>query len=221
MSVLELEGISKTYDIDPPIVVLSGLELAVAPGEKVAIFGESGAGKSTLLNILGLLDTASSGEYRLAGIDAMHLSAKQTDLVRSEYIGFVFQDFHILGHRTVAENLDIKLAISKIPRSERESFISSTLDRVGLSHRKNSLGRLLSGGEKQRLAIARAIMTEPALLLADEPTGNLDSRHAQAVLDLFDEQAKKGSAVVIITHDDRIARWAERVLVLRDGRLHE
>lgn len=221
MSVLELEGISKTYDIDPPIVVLSGLELAVAPGEKVAIFGESGAGKSTLLNILGLLDTASSGEYRLAGIDAMHLSAKQTDRVRSEYIGFVFQDFHILGHRTVAENLDIKLAISKIPRSERESIISSTLDRVGLSHRKNSLGRLLSGGEKQRLAIARAIMTEPALLLADEPTGNLDSRHAQAVLDLFDEQAKKGSAVVIITHDDRIARWAERVLVLRDGRLHE
>lgn len=220
MSVLELEGISKTYDVDPPITVLSGLDLAVAPGEKVAIFGESGAGKSTLLNILGLLDTATAGEYRLAGIDATHLSARQTDLVRSEHIGFVFQDFHILGHRTVAENLTIKLAISHIPRSERQALITSTLKQVGLLHRENSLGRLLSGGEKQRLAIARAIMIEPALLLADEPTGNLDSRHAHAILGLFDEQADKGAAVIIITHDDRIARWAERVLTLRDGQLH-
>lgn len=220
MSVLELSGISKTYDVNPPITVLNGLDLTVDSGEKVAVFGESGAGKSTLLNILGLLDTASAGEYRLAGIDATKLSAKQTDLVRSEHIGFVFQDFHILGHRTVVENLTIKLATSQVPRSRRQPLITSTLEQVGLSHRENSLGRLLSGGEKQRLAIARAIMNEPALLLADEPTGNLDSRHAHAILDLFDEQADKGAAVVIITHDERIARWAKRVLTLRDGRLY-
>ena len=118
------------------------------------------------------------------------------------------------------ENLTIKLATSQVPRSRRQPLITSTLEQVGLSHRENSLGRLLSGGEKQRLAIARAIMNEPALLLADEPTGNLDSRHAHAILDLFDEQADKGAAVVIITHDERIARWAKRVLTLRDGRLY-
>ncbi|MBM7824335.1 putative ABC transport system ATP-binding protein [Arcanobacterium pluranimalium] len=219
MSVLHLRDIRKTYNVTPPVPVLHGVDLDVDAGEKVAILGYSGAGKSTLLNIMGLLDVPTSGTYELAGHETQSLSGRRRDHLRSDVLGFVFQDYHVLGHRTVAENLDLKLSITGVPHAERESAINDALSNVGLLERKHSLSRLLSGGEKQRLAIARAIITHPQVLLADEPTGNLDSLNAKIVLDLFDQQAAKGVAIVVITHDDRLARWADRVVHLRDGKI--
>lgn len=221
MSVLKLRDIRKTYDVHPPVPVLHGVDLDVEAGERVAIVGYSGAGKSTLLNIMGLLDEATSGEYELDGHLTSKLSARKRDKLRADVLGFVFQDYHVLGHRTVRENLDIKLAISGVDPSERDSVVDEALANVGLTERKDSLSRFLSGGEKQRLAIARAIITHPRVLLADEPTGNLDSVNAKTVLDLFDQQAANGVAIVVITHDDRLSSWAQRVLHLKDGKIYE
>lgn len=221
MTALRAEGVFKTYSSDPPVEVLRGVDLTVSAGERVAIVGPSGSGKSTLLNIIGLLDTPSAGAYHLLGEDTSRLRGRKRDAVRSASLGFVFQDNHILGHRTVFENLGLRLAITDIATPDRAPLIDAVLDRVGLTHRRGALGRLLSGGEAQRLAVARAVITAPRLLLADEPTGNLDPDNATMILDLFDEQAAAGVAVIVITHDPRIARWADRALSLRDGLLVE
>lgn len=218
--VIEASGMTKTFDVQPPVHVLRGVDLRVQAGERVVIVGRSGAGKSTLLNILGLLDEASAGSYRLGGRETSGLRPRARDTLRAGGIGFVFQDYHVLGHRTCAENVALKLAAVGMPRSQRESAIHDVLGRVGLSHRLHSPGGLLSGGEKQRLAVARAVATRPMLLLADEPTGNLDPVNARTVLDLFDAQADAGVAVVVITHDDRTHEWADRSLVLEGGHLH-
>ena len=195
------------------------MNLDVECGERIAIIGYSGAGKSTLLNIIGLLDEPSSGTYELAGKVMKGLSGRRKDRLRAETLGFVFQDYHVLGHRTVTENLELKLAINAMPVEERAAMIDAVLESVGLTERAKALTRLLSGGEKQRLAIARAIISHPQVLLADEPTGNLDEANARVVLDLFDEQAARDVAVVVITHDERISSWADRVVHLRDGRI--
>ncbi|WP_124054570.1 ABC transporter ATP-binding protein [Arcanobacterium ihumii] len=221
MSILRLRDIRKTYNVTPPVPVLHGVDLDVEAGEKVAILGYSGAGKSTLLNIMGLLDVPSSGSYELAGYETETLKPHDHDRLRADVLGFIFQDYHVLGYRTVAENLDLKLSIAKIPHAGREQAIDRALQDVGLTERKHSLSRLLSGGEKQRLAIARAIITRPRVLLADEPTGNLDSVNARIVLDLFDQQAANGVAIVVITHDERLAQWADRAVHLRDGKIDE
>lgn len=214
-----MEDIKKTYAVHPPVEVLKGVNLDVSEGERIAIIGQSGAGKSTLLNIIGLLDEASSGIYELAEQRVDTLSSRKRDRIRANTLGFVFQDYHILGHRTVTENLELKLAINSVPLEERASKVNETLESVGLCQRTDSLSRLLSGGEKQRLAIARAIITNPRVLLADEPTGNLDEENARMVLQLFNEQADRNVAVIVITHDERIAAWADRVISLKGGRV--
>lgn len=221
MTVLDAAGLAKVYAADPPVRALEHVDLRVAAGERVAVLGRSGAGKSTLLNILGLLDEPTAGTYRLLGRETARLRPRERDALRAAHIGFVFQDCHVLGHRSCAENVALKLAAVDHPRAARGALIGATLDRVGLADRASAPGRTLSGGEKQRLAVARAVVTRPALLLADEPTGNLDGDNARAVLELFAEQAAHGVAVVVITHDERIGAWADRALTLADGGLRE
>jgi putative ABC transport system ATP-binding protein len=221
MSAVELIGIHRTYPVSPPVDALRGVHLSIDAGERTAILGRSGSGKSTLLNVLGLLDEPTAGSYHLLGQDTSTYSGAARDALRARSIGFVFQESHVLGHRTVAENVWLKLTASGVPRSERAEQVTRVLRRVGLEHREHALGRLLSGGEKQRLAVARAVVTRPQVLLADEPTGNLDDSNAANVLDLFDEQAAAGVAVVVITHDPRTARWADRTTHLIDGTIQE
>lgn len=217
MRALQATALTKEYDVRPPIRVLLGVDLAVERGERVAITGRSGAGKSTLLNVLGLLDEPTSGSLRLLGTETTRMSAVERDQYRASHLGFVFQDHHVLGRRSCFDNVGLKLSILRTPQDDRRREVHSALERVGLSHRTYAPGRLLSGGEKQRLAIARAIVSRPSVLLADEPTGNLDESNARAVLDLFESQADQGVAVVVITHDQGIARWADRQLVLDRG----
>ncbi len=219
--VLHLAEVTKTYPTRPPVTALTGVDLTVHAGERLAIVGRSGSGKSTLLNIVGLLDECTSGRYELAGQDTSTMSATARTHLRAQRLGFVFQDSHVLGHRTVAENIGLKLAITRTPRRARAGQIAEVLERVGLDHRRDALGRLLSGGERQRVAIARAIVSDPDILLADEPTGNLDADNSAAVLEIFDALARGGTTIVVITHDLRIAQWADRALTLDGGRLVE
>jgi ABC-type lipoprotein export system ATPase subunit len=216
---VEAVSLAKIYPGNPPVSALRDATLQVLKGERVAILGRSGAGKSTLLNILGLLDAPTSGSYRLLGRDTSQLGGRARDRMRAERLGFVFQSYHVLGRRTVTENVMLKLTTARVGVANREDLTRSAIENVGLSHRAHALGQTLSGGEKQRLAVARAIVTTPPVLLADEPTGNLDDTNARAVLDLFDEQARRDVAVIVITHDDRTARWADRVVELKDGRV--
>lgn len=221
MSLIALAKITKTYAVQPPVEVLHGVDLTVNSGECLAIVGRSGAGKSTLLNIMGLLDVPTSGSYEFDGNPVNDISEIKRDQLRAQSFGFVFQDFHILGHRTVIQNLELKLAIARIPRAQRPALIEQALHDVGLTTRATALGRLLSGGEKQRLAIARAMICSPRVIFADEPTGNLDDHNSTLVLDIFRTEADRGVAVVVITHDNRLSAWADRVEVLSDGRILE
>lgn len=218
---IRIDDVHKTYASRPPVHALSGVSLTAQAGERLAILGRSGAGKSTLLNIVGLLDVPSSGTYQLLGTDVQSVAGARRDRLRAQSLGFVFQDYHILGHRTVVENVELKLAINDVSRRDRGALVDAALERVGLSHRRAALGRLLSGGEKQRLAVARAVVAGPAVLLADEPTGNLDDVNAQNVLDVFDELVTTGVTVVVITHDRRLAEWADRAVVLDAGRIEQ
>jgi ABC-type lipoprotein export system ATPase subunit len=219
MSLLSLEGVSKTYLVDPPIVALNGLDFSVDAGERVAILGRSGSGKSTLLNILGLLDEPTAGSYTIDGREVAKTKGAERDWTRAHFFGFVFQESHVLGHRTVAQNVWLGLMASGVPRRVRQNRTEEVLTRVGLVERADALGRLLSGGEKQRLAVARSVVSAPRVVLADEPTGNLDDSNASAVLSLFDAQASAGVAVVVITHDQRTASWADRIMHLDEGRI--
>ncbi len=219
MTVLRSVDVHKTYPGNPKVHALRGIDFAVCAGERVAVVGPSGSGKSTLLNIVGLLDVPTSGRYEFLGRDTRTIRSRERDRIRAAELGFVFQDAHVLGARTVAENLDIRLAITGTPRARRAREVHDVLGEVGLAHRRDALGRLLSGGERQRLAVARAVLTAPRVLLADEPTGNLDRENADRVLELFDAQAKAGVAVVVITHDTRIADWADRAVLIADGRI--
>lgn len=215
--VLEAVGLSKTYPGEPPITALSDVNFSVAAGDKVAVVGPSGAGKSTLLNLIGLLDSPSAGYLILSGLAVNSLRERERDRLRARDIGFVFQESHVLGHRTVQENLEIALVARAVPACNRPALIESVLDQVGLTERTHALGRLLSGGERQRLALARAIITPPRFILADEPTGNLDPDNADRILTLLDRQASLGVAVIVITHDPRVASWASTVRRLVPG----
>jgi putative ABC transport system ATP-binding protein len=224
--VLALRSVWKTFDVGgaSPVQALRGVDLEVAPHESVAIIGPSGSGKSTLLNILGCLDIPSRGTYLLNGTDVATLTDAGRAAVRGREIGFVFQQFHLLPHRSVLENVGLGTIygtnLQPPPaRKERLERALDALHRVGLDHRVDAAARTLSGGEKQRVAIARAIASQPALLLADEPTGNLDTRNTQAVLDVFDRLQEEGLTLVVITHDHSVAQRLQRSVAITDGYL--
>ncbi|MFI0367620.1 ABC transporter ATP-binding protein [Actinomadura sp. 1N219] len=212
------------------MTALHEADLVIERGELVAIVGPSGSGKSTLLNLLGLLDRPSSGAYRLDGVDVAPLSEAERTALRGQRIGFAFQAFHLLPYRSAVENVMLAQLYapgrrsgrrSKGQRAGRREAAQAALRRVGLGHRMDALPSRLSGGERQRVAIARALVNEPSLLLCDEPTGNLDSETSATVLELLEALHRSGQTVVVITHDAEVARRAERIVTIRDGRLGE
>ncbi|WP_413774888.1 ABC transporter ATP-binding protein [Actinocorallia sp. A-T 12471] len=203
------------------VTALTDVNFQVGAGELVAIIGPSGSGKSTLLNILGLLDRPSSGSYLLRGSDTAHLAERERTRVRAQSIGFVFQAFHLVAHKTAWANVALPLLYTRVPHRDRRRRAEEQLHRVGLGHRLDAYPATLSGGEKQRVAIARATVHGPSMLLCDEPTGNLDSETSATVMDLLDRMAGDGLAVVVVTHDPAVAARADRVLRVRDGRLAE
>ncbi len=216
--ILELRRIVKTYGTEQnPVEVLRGIDLSVLAGEYVAIVGPSGSGKSTLLNILGALDRPTAGQYLLAGEDVASFDDRKLSLVRNTRIGFVFQSFHLISHLTVLENVQLPLFYARLPRAERVERCKQLLEHVGLGHRASHIPAELSGGERQRAAIARALSNEPAMLLADEPTGNLDTKTSEEIMGLLAKLHDQGSTIVMITHDTEIAAAAPRRVMLRDG----
>jgi ABC-type lipoprotein export system ATPase subunit len=215
--VVELVGLSRRYGSDPPVDALRGVNLRVHEGEWLAVVGPSGSGKSTLLNILGCLDVATAGTYRFDGLDVSTLDDDERAGLRSRGVGFVFQVFHLLSHRPVLENVMLAEVYRNMDRSGRKQRALAALDKVGLTHRAKFLPTKLSGGEQQRAAIARALMTSPRLLLCDEPTGNLDSANSAAILDLFAALNAQGLTIVMITHEREIAARAGRRVRIIDG----
>lgn len=203
------------------MLALQPVDLDVKVGDYLAITGPSGSGKSTLLNVLGLLDTPTGGTYLLDGIDVTGLSDRNRAAVRGHKIGFVFQFFHLLTHRTSLENVELGMAYLGVDPRSRRHRARESLEAVGLAHRIHALPSTLSGGERQRVAIARALATRPRLLLCDEPTGNLDSDNSGEMLELFDNLHANGATLVVITHDDAVARRAERRVGICDGQLVE
>jgi putative ABC transport system ATP-binding protein len=219
--VIELEQASLTYSGPPPVAALRPCDLVIRQGEFVALVGPSGSGKSTFLNIVGLLDSPTGGRYLLDGIDTGRLNDAARSALRGQRIGFVFQAFHLLPHRTALENVQLALVYQRVPRRERSARAREALARVGLSHRVDALPTTLSGGERQRVAIARALAGWPSLLLCDEPTGNLDTATAAQILDLLEELNASGVTLVVITHDPAVAGRGTRTLRIRDGVLAE
>ncbi|MDX2343243.1 MAG: ABC transporter ATP-binding protein [Acidimicrobiia bacterium] len=219
--VVELEGVTRTFPGSPPVEAVRDADLVVGEGGYLAIVGPSGSGKSTLLHILGCLDTPTSGSYRLRGIDVGSLSDGDRTSLRGSEVGFVFQAFHLLPYRSVIENVVTGLVYNRTPRKVRRRRASEALERVGLGHRMDFKPTQLSGGERQRVAIARAIAAEPSLLLCDEPTGNLDTKTTVAILDLFDELRTDGLTLIVITHEERVSRRADRRIEMVDGCLKE
>jgi putative ABC transport system ATP-binding protein len=220
-AVIELRALTRTFAGTPPVEALRAANLRVDAGEYLSVVGPSGSGKSTLLHILGLLDRPTSGDYLLDGVPTGAASDGDRAALRGGRIGFVFQSFHLLPHRSVLDNVLLATLYSGVPRGERRSRALAALERVGLSHRLDFLPTVLSGGERQRVAIARAVIASPHVLLADEPTGNLDSATSGGVLDLFDELHRDGLTLVVITHDAAVSARAERRVRIDDGVLVE
>ena len=219
--VVELRAVSRVFPGDPPVQALHDSDLVVEAGDYLSIVGPSGSGKSTLLHLLGLLDRPSAGEYLLDGEPTAEISEARRSALRGGRIGFVFQQFHLLPHRTVLDNVLLATLYSGVPRAERRERALAALDRVHLSHRLHFVPTTLSGGERQRVAVARAVVAAPRVLLADEPTGNLDTQNSAGVLDLFDELHGDGLTLVVITHDQAVSSRAERRVRIADGRLTE
>jgi putative ABC transport system ATP-binding protein len=217
-----MRQVGRTYPGPPAVSAVTAVDLVVRRGEYLAITGPSGSGKSTLLNVLGLLDRLTAGYYELDGVDVASLSQAELAALRGQRIGFVFQEFHLLPYRTATENVMLALVYGQHRRHrQRWALAVAALDRVGLRNRANALPSQLSGGERQRVAIARALVNWPSLLLCDEPTGNLDSATAQAILGLIDELHTAGQTVLVVTHDPVVAARAQRRVAMLDGRLHE
>jgi putative ABC transport system ATP-binding protein len=220
--VIELEDVTKVYRTGTiAVAALRGVSLTITPGEYVAIIGPSGSGKSTLMHILGCLDTPTTGTFRLAGQHVSAMSEAALAEIRNRRIGFVFQQFNLLASLSAWQNVELPLVYAGVGRAERKERAMAALDRVGLSSRVQHRPGELSGGQQQRVAVARALVTEPALILADEPTGNLDSVSARDVLDLMDELHASGRTLILITHDVEVASAAGRLIGIRDGRITE
>jgi ABC-type lipoprotein export system ATPase subunit len=220
-AVAELRGIGHTYDSDPPVQAVRDVDLTIRAGDWLAIVGPSGSGKSTLLNILGCLDRPTVGTYLIDGTDAAGLSEDERTALRARSIGFVFQAFHLLGHRTALENVMLAELYAGGDRAGRPERALRALERVGMEDRRDFLPTRLSGGERQRVAIARALVGSPSLLLCDEPTGNLDSANTDSLLLLFDSLARQGLTLVVVTHDEGVAAHARRIVRMVDGRMTE
>ncbi len=219
---IELSSIKKVFLTEEVEThALSGIHLSIQPGEYVAISGPSGCGKTTLLSILGLLDSPTEGTYLLDGEPVMGLTASQRAYIRNRQIGFIFQAFNLIGDLTVYENVELPLTYRGMPGAERKKRVHDALEKVGMAHRIKHYPAQLSGGQQQRVAVARAVSGDPLLVLADEPTGNLDSTNGEAVMDLMRELHGEGATIVMVTHDPRYAHYAERSIHLFDGRVVE
>ena len=221
--VIQTEGLRKVYSpgTEAEVVALRDVDLVVMPGEFIAIMGPSGSGKSTLMNLIGCLDTPSGGRYLCDGVDVSTLDAEELATLRREKIGFVFQGFHLLPRMSALDNVAMPLGYARVPPAERRERARAALEAVGLGARVDHRPNELSGGQQQRVAIARALINNPPVLLADEPTGALDSRTGEEILALFKRLRDEGHTVVLITHDASVARHADRICVMRDGQLHE
>jgi putative ABC transport system ATP-binding protein len=221
-TIIQLKGVSKVFETEEVRThALEAVDLTIARGDYVAVSGPSGCGKSTLLSILGLLDEPSAGQYWLNGRDVGGLSSKARALTRNREVGFIFQSFNLLGDLSVAENVGLPLSYRGVGAGERKAIVARALERVGMTQRARHYPSQLSGGQQQRVAVARAVAGDPAILLADEPTGNLDSRNGEAVMALLDELHASGATICIVTHDPRFAGHANRVVHLLDGRIVE
>ena len=221
-TLIRLEGVGRTFRSgEVEVNALREADLAIDRGDYLSIMGPSGCGKSTLLNITALLDRHTSGSYWFEGRDVGRLSEGERTGLRAHRIGFVFQSFHLLTHRTVLENVILSMLYGSVPRSDRKARAAAALERVGLTDRAGFLPSRLSGGERQRVAIARAIVTRPPILLCDEPTGSLDSTTSLAILELFEELRSDGLTIVVVTHDEMVGGRAERTIAMHDGLVTE
>jgi putative ABC transport system ATP-binding protein len=219
-TLIKLEGIIKVFYTDEVEThALSGIHLEISKGEYVSIAGPSGCGKSTLLAILGLLDTPTGGTYSLGGQSVANLSLGQRARIRNREVGFIFQSFNLIGDLTVFENVELPLTYRGMSSAERKQRVQEALEKVGMAHRVNHYPSQLSGGQQQRVAVARALGGKPAILLADEPTGNLDSKNGEAVMDLLRDLHREGATICMVTHDPRFARHADRTVHLFDGQI--
>ena len=217
---IHMQGVTRHYHMgDQKVVALAGVDFTIHTGELVAIVGTSGSGKTTLMNILGCLDTPTSGSYLLRGQAVAGLGDDELSRLRNREIGFVFQNFQLLSRADAWRNVELPLVYRDVPRAERRARAAAMLQRVGLGHRKNHRAHELSGGQRQRVAIARALVAEPSLLLADEPTGNLDSATQQEILTLFQDLHRSGHTIIIVTHEPSLAAQCPRVIRLADGRI--
>lgn len=220
-AILQLRGITRDFKLGSQTVhVLKGIDLNIAKNEYVALMGPSGSGKSTLMNLLGCLDTPTSGSYELNGTDVSSLNDNALAEIRNSEIGFVFQTFNLLPRSTALENVALPLVYAGLSKEDRLARAAEVLDQVGLSDRMDHRPNQLSGGQRQRVAVARALVNRPALILADEPTGNLDSKTSLEIMKLFDEIQAAGNTVVLVTHEEDIAQYAKRVIRLVDGNIH-
>ena len=222
MAIIEIKNLQKVFRTElVETVALNGVSLTVEKGEFVAIMGPSGCGKSTLLNIVGLLDNPTSGEYLLDGVDVSKKSESERTDIRIGTLGFVFQAFNLIEDLNVEENIELPLLYMGLPKSERKKRIQDAMERMAISHRAKHFPAQLSGGQQQRVAIARAVVSKPTLILADEPTGNLDSKNGHEVMELLSELHKDGTTIVMVTHSQKDAMYADRIVNLFDGQVVE
>jgi putative ABC transport system ATP-binding protein len=222
LPVIRIEGVHKYYDLgETKVHALRGVDLEIKAGEFVAIMGSSGSGKSTLMNLLGCLDKPSSGLYLLDGIDVSQLDKKTLASIRNRKLGFVFQGFNLLARTTALENVELPTLYARLPKEERLERARKALQMVGLGDRVEHFTSQLSGGQQQRVAIARALVNRPSILLADEPTGNLDSRTSVEIMQIFQDLNEQGLTIVLVTHEPDIAQFAKRIVVFRDGKIRK
>ena len=219
---IDIKDLCKVYLVgEERVRALDHATLHIYPKEFVSIIGPSGSGKSTLMNIIGCLDTADAGSYYLDGLPIEHYTENELAKIRNRKIGFVFQSFNLIPKLSAEENVELPLIYQKVPRAERQRRVKEALEKVSLSHRAKHLPTELSGGQQQRVAIARALVTNPSLILADEPTGNLDSKTSAEIMDIFHELHRQGNTIVLITHDNDVAKQASRAIHILDGQIRE